>query len=241
MEVTHMAGNRPPVEEEGRVAVTGRRVEDRPIDAQRERAEARVGVELPETFNLREDRARWGPVWAGFLTAITTTILLSLLGVAVGLTAVNPGAATTPGAAPPPGSGTAAAIWGAITGIVAFFLGGWVASRMSAVFNRKWGAWNGALVFMLAVPITLFLVGQGLGMVMGTLGSFMASLGVNPASLASAAPSVPPDQAVQAARSAAWSALIGMLLALGAAALGGYFGTRREIPLDETVGGITAR
>ena len=46
-------------------------------------------AEIPEAYNLGRDRVRFGPVVAGLLTALTTLLLLGLLGVAIGLTAVE--------------------------------------------------------------------------------------------------------------------------------------------------------
>ena len=49
----------------------------------------RSQIELPEALNLTRDRVRWGPIWAGLFRALITLIILSLLGRAVGLTAVS--------------------------------------------------------------------------------------------------------------------------------------------------------
>jgi len=194
--------------------------------------------ELPDAFNLRRDRVHWGPIVAGLLTALTTLLLLSLLGVAVGLTTVNAGTAAAQGA-PPPDAGRNSAIWAAIAGILAFLLGGYVTGRTAAVFNRSWGALNGALVFMLAMPLILWLAGQGLGTVLGSLGNLSGALASNPGAAQaaqgaagqaqSAAQSIQPidvARAAEGARNAAWGALAGSLVALGASAVGGWLGTR---------------
>ena len=206
---------------------------------------ARAEVEIPEAYNLDRDRVRWGPIAAGFLTALTSLLLLSLLGLAVGLTAVNAGDAAAQGGAPD-GAGRNSAIWGAISGIVSFLLGGYVAGRTAAVFDRRWGALNGALVFLLGVPVTLWLAAQGLGFVAGTLGTFASALNADPGQVQGAAQSAA-DQARQAAgnvqpidvartaeaaRNSAWGALLGSLLGLGASAVGGFMGTRRELQVE---------
>src|SRR3954468_14152661 len=55
----------------------------------------------------------WAPTWAGMFVALAILILLSSLGVAIGI-----------------GSGaTAAGIWGAISVIIGFFVGGWFTGR----------------------------------------------------------------------------------------------------------------
>ena len=204
-----------------------------------------VERDIPESTNLRRDRVHWGPIWAGLLTALTSLLLLSLLGLATGLTTVNAGVAAAQGG-PPAETGRNAAIWGAISGILSFLLGGFVAGRTAAVFNRGWGALNGAMVFLLGVPLILWLAGQGLGTVLGTLGTFAGGLNVQPGEAQGAAQNAA-NQASQAAqnvqpvdvartaervRNAAWGALAGSVLGLGSSALGGYLGTRRRVAMD---------
>jgi hypothetical protein len=198
-------------------------------------------VAIPEAYNLGRDRVRFGPIVAGLLTALTTLLLLGLLGVAIGLTAVNAGDAAARG-----GTGLFSAIWGALTGLVAFGLGGYVAGRTAAVFDRRWGALNGALVFMLGVPLTLWLAGQGLGFATGALGDFVGALNVSPGQVQGAAQGAaaqaqgaaaqvrPVDvaRAAEGARNASWGTLLGSLLALGSSALGGWWGTRRELEVE---------
>lgn len=193
-------------------------------------------VEIPEAYNLDRDRVRWGPIWAGLLTALTTLLLLSLLGIAIGLTTANAGEAVARGTAPAH-AGRNSAIWGAISAIIAFLLGGYVAGRTAAIFNRKWGALNGALVFLLAVPVLLWLASQGLGAIAGSLGTFAQGLNVDPNQARDAAQNVTPEQAkaaAEAARNTAWGTLLGSLVGLGASALGGSLGTRRELEVDTT-------
>jgi hypothetical protein len=110
------------------------------------------------------------------------------------------------------------------------------------VFDRRWGALNGALVFMLGVPLTLWLAGQGLGFATGALGAFVGALNVSPgqvqgatAQAQGAAQQVRPvdvARAAEGARNAAWGTLLGAALALGASALGGWLGTRRELEIE---------
>jgi hypothetical protein len=211
----------------------------------RARGRRETETEIPEAYNLGRDRVRFGPIVAGLLTALTALLLLGLLGVAIGLTAVDAGDAAAGGDAGA-GAGTFSAVWGALTGLLAFGLGGYVAGRTAAVFDRRWGALNGALVFMLGVPLTLWLAGQGLGFAAGALGSFVGALNVDPAQVQSAAQGAagqaqgaaaqvrPVDVArvAEGARTAAWGALLGAALALGASALGGWLGTRRELEAD---------
>jgi hypothetical protein len=201
---------------------------------------------LPDGFDLRRDRVHWGPIVAGLLTALTALLLLCLLGLAIGLTTLNAGTAATQGA-PPADAGRNSAIWAGVAGIASFLLGGYVAGRTAALFNRGRGALNGALVFMLAVPLILWLAGQGLGTVLGSLGNFSGALASDPgAALAAqgaagqaqaAAQSVQPidvARAAEAARNTAWGTLAGSLLGLAASATGGWLGTRHPTTIEQT-------
>jgi hypothetical protein len=69
-----------------------------------------------------KNRVQFGPILAGILTAIATLLILTVLGLAVGSSALEPrdGGETI---------GTAAAIWGIASALIAFFLGGWVPRR----------------------------------------------------------------------------------------------------------------
>jgi hypothetical protein len=76
--------------------------------------------------NVGRDRIRWGPIWAGLLTALATFLLLSLLALAIGAQTVDAGddvgtVVTTTGWAT------------AVIGLIAFFLGGYVAGLTSTV------------------------------------------------------------------------------------------------------------
>ena len=183
---------------------------------------------------------------AGLLTALTTLLLLSLLGLAVALSTVNVGTPAAQGA-PPADAGRNSALWAGLAGILSFLLGGYVAGRTASVFNRGWGALNGALVFMLAVPLILWLAGQGLGMVLGSLGNLSGALASNPEAgqaaqsaagqAQAAAQNVQPTdvaRAAEGARNTAWGTLVGSLLGLGASALGGWLGTRHPTATERT-------
>jgi hypothetical protein len=196
-----------------------------------------VDVEIPEALNFTRDRVRWGPILAGMATALTTLLLMSLLGLAVGLTVVNAGTAAAEGNVPD-GLGRNAAMWGALSSVLAFLLGGWVAGRSAAVFDRNWGALNGALVFLVAVPFILWLASQGVGSVLGTLGGFVGNLIPDPNALQNTEP-IDVARAAEGARNTAWATLGGMLLGLAASTLGGMFGTRRELEVDTEAGRVS--
>ncbi len=186
---------------------------------------------VSQALTIPTDRVRWGPIWAGLLSAFFTLLVLSLLGLAIGATTVNTGAALQ--GTGNQNAGAYSAIWAGISAIIAFLIGGYVAGRTAAVPERGWAALNGMLVFLLALPILLWLASQGLGALIGNANHIAGGLGINLGQIGNTgsgtATSITPAQAQQAADTAkntAWGTLIGLLLGCGAAALGGTLGMR---------------
>ncbi|MCE7989693.1 MAG: hypothetical protein DYG89_51770 [Caldilinea sp. CFX5] len=114
------------------------------------------------------DRVRWGAILAGLFTTISTFILLSILGLAIGASAFNPGDDLT-------NFGTGAGIWSAVSALIAFFVGGWMAARAAAVHGRGNGALNGAMVWIVMIPLALYLVSSGIGATLRALGGVAAT------------------------------------------------------------------
>jgi len=213
-------------------------VESRPVEAIYEREEDIHDVHYRPEADFRGDRVYWGPIIAGFLTALTTMALLSLLGLAIGITSLNAGQAATQGV-PVNEAGMNSVFWAAFSGIVAFLLGGLIAARTAATYDRGWGMLNGTMVFMLTLPFTFWLATVGMGAIVGGLGGFAGGLaaGYGPQAADAArqvAPNVPSSVDVTGAatrvaeglRNGAWGALLGGILGLIASGLGGYLGTR---------------
>lgn len=119
------------------------------------------------------DRVRWAAIFAGLFTTVSTFILLSILGLAIGATAFSPGDTLA-------GFGTGAGIWSAVSALLAFFIGGLIAARAAAVTGRGNGALNGAMVWIVMIPLALYLVSSGIGSTLQTLGG-IASTGIQAA------------------------------------------------------------
>ncbi|QIN78373.1 hypothetical protein GBA65_07370 [Rubrobacter marinus] len=180
--------------------------------------ERRGGTDLV----MRRDSARWGPIWAGLITAITTLLLLQLLAIGLGLVGVsaeNTGSAWVP----------------AIVGLIAFFTGGAVAGMTSAVRGAATGFLNGFLVWALGTVLILVLSALGLGSIFGALGNVVGQLGLfGPGGVNVPNPNLPnvsPDQLANAVRNGAIGAFFGLLVSAIAAAVGGYLGGRSKEPI----------
>src|SRR5262245_29953102 len=69
-------------------------------------------------------RISWSAILAGVAVACGIATLLALLGAGLGASSVNPLRESNPFA----GLGTGALVWMVISGIIAFFIGGWLAA-----------------------------------------------------------------------------------------------------------------
>ena len=126
------------------------------------------------------NRVQWGPIIAGVVAAIVSFLLLTILGFALGASVLEP--ADTAGEI-----SKWAAVWGAITAVVSFFFGGWIAARSSAVDGTFAALLNGLMVGATGLLLIIWLSATGLGNLFGTIGSAVGSVANVAASVAPAA------------------------------------------------------
>lgn len=200
---------------------------DRPVQRPVTTERADVTADAAALEPSFRDRVRWGPIVAGVFTALTTLLVMTVLGLALGLSAFEPdetGARTV---------GTAAAIWGIISAVLAFFLGGWVAGRNALGTGAEDnGAINGFLVGAATIVIMLWMIGSGLGNLMGLAGANIDTISgvldepISQISGEDVTESVAPtaQESYDEARDSAWATLAGLVVALSAAAAGGALG-----------------
>ena len=172
------------------------------------------------------DSVRWGPIVAGLVTALTTFLLLSLLAVGIGITAVDSARGTTDTST----LGIGSAITGAVIGLVSFFIGGLVAARTSAAVGRPAGALNGFLVWALGVIVILALGALGLSSILGAAGNIIGQTGVPSVD----APTVDAATAADTLRNSALGAFISLAIPALAATIGGAVGVASSVD-DRTV------
>jgi hypothetical protein len=114
-------------------------------------------------------RVSWGAIFAGVVIAMAVQILLTVLGVGTGA-AVFEAADRVDPAAWTVGVG----LWWIITGLIALFIGGWVAGHLSTNPDRIDGALHGLATWGLVAVIGVWLTGTTLGMV--TAGAWQATM-----------------------------------------------------------------
>jgi hypothetical protein len=171
----------------------------------------------------------WGGIWAGVLVALGTLLLLSTLGLAVGIAAGNAtgGVNAGTGGVSPGTVGTAAVIWSALSLLISMFLGGLASTRMGRITNRSGGMFHGGLVWVITLGAILYLGVRGLELA-GT-GSSMG-LGGTGAGLngAGSAATEAANAATGHETSIGWSPFFIAALSLLAALAGSSWGLRRD-------------
>lgn len=176
------------------------------------------------------DLVRWGPIIAGLVTAISSQLVLTALGAAIGLTTLaNSGAPQTNAG----DVGSAVGIWSIISLFISLFLGGWVTSRACGPMNRKTALLNGAILWATTLAVSAWLISSGVsgafGIAASNAGEILNQTGniPNPANVP--APDVTTQEAQNIAGNSAkvgWSFALGSLLGLAASMIGAAVGAR---------------
>ncbi|HEU4753711.1 MAG TPA: hypothetical protein VFU47_11440 [Armatimonadota bacterium] len=174
---------------------------------------AATPAEAGEAAYLGFSRANWGAVWAGFFVGAMLSVLFSSLGAAIGLSLMS-GTSVNPST-----FGTAAGIWMIVTSIISLFLAGLVAGRMASLPGKATGAMNG---FLCGCVTLLLLSALALSPALANLPTLFSFMGAR-------TQAAMPNVQIGAAQAAAWWTFIGLVLALGAAALGGALGARPAV------------
>lgn len=186
------------------------RTEPRPVVAEQTVVDRSMGRQPAR------DSSRWGPILAGLVSAIASLLVLTVLGLALGLSAFDP---SSSGAS----IGRAAGLWSGVMAVISFFIGGWVAGFTAGLYRPSMSWLNGFIVGAAALSLILWLASMGLGNALGIVGSNLgqiSNVGVPSAQQAQSAL----QDAYNNVQDAAWWTLGGLILALAASTLGGYIG-----------------
>jgi hypothetical protein len=165
------------------------------------------------TSDERRDRIRWGPVWAGALTTLSTYVVLQLLFFALGWLDLGFDGG---------GNSTVRAVVSGVLGLVAFFLGGAAAGASSLWHRANDGMVNGVVSWTVTVTALLALALIGGGALLGSL----ADVATQFADLRNAGSGVDIARAAETARDTAGWAALGLGLSMVASAIGGSIGAK---------------
>lgn len=104
----------------------------------------------------------WSSIFGGVVASLGIWALLYALGLAMGLSAINP---DNPESAKP--SGVFGGIWGLLVPLVALFIGGAIAGRGAGLIHRAGGAIHGLVMWGVTTVVGAFLVGNLLSSALG--------------------------------------------------------------------------
>ena len=107
---------------------------------------------------------------AGVIIAVIVQLLLSLLGMGIGLVSFTP----TTDENPFYGFGTGAIIWLILTTVISLFAGGWVSGWLATSTNKIDRILHGLLTWALYTLLSIFLVSSSIGSVLGGIGNVIS-------------------------------------------------------------------
>lgn len=117
---------------------------------------------------------RWGAIFAGVVVGVALQAVLTLLGIATGLSTLSIGAGET-------ASGTVPLLWAGIGMLIAAFLGGYVAARASGLKRKSDGLLHGLTAWAVSTLLFLLLAASAgdslLGGIFGGMGEAISQSG----------------------------------------------------------------
>ena len=195
------------------------------------------------------DRVHWGAIIAGLVVAISSQLLLSAIGAAMGFSNISGSGTPRTDAG---GVAEAVGIWTIIGLFISLFIGGWITARACGSINRSTAALNGAILWATTLAISAWLLAIGVsgafGLVAINAGNIASQAQQNGITIpdvsrtipsggvaqnSGATPSPTPTLSAQQTRDVAgngakagWAFTFGSLLGLAAAMIGASVGAR---------------
>ncbi len=162
-------------------------------------------------------RISWPAVFGGTMVALGTVILFLFFGLAIGFIIGSPG-----------GAAAWSIIWYLVTSIVALYVGGWVAARLSGNPDRGAASLHGLVTWGLTMLATFVFLGSSVWEVLRATANVLAATMTTQPGQAAAAQVQPPSNLAQTVGQAGWVFAIvlfgGVLLAAIASWVGGAKG-----------------
>lgn len=114
----------------------------------------------------------WPAIIAGVLVTMVTQLLLSLLGIGIGLSTID----LTGEQNSINGLGMGATIWWSASMLIALFLGGLTAGRMHQTRNKAYLAWNGFLTWCTFTVVSFLMLTSSLGKLVSGAGNVFGTI-----------------------------------------------------------------
>lgn len=135
------------------------------------------------------NRISWGAVLAGAAIALTTQVILSMIGLGIGAATLDPLTGDNPSATT---LSVGAAIWFVLTGVVASIAGGYAAGRLAGKPKESTAGWHGVTAWAFSTLLIVMLLTSAVGGLVGTAYRGMAAAigGVGSAAAQAAGPAI---------------------------------------------------
>ncbi|MGF6177698.1 PhnA-like protein [Ensifer sp. 4252] len=134
------------------------------------------------------NKISWGSIFAGVAIALAVQFLLNLLGVGIGAAVLDPATSDNPEATT---FSIMGGIWFVVAGIIASFVGGYIASRLSGRPSNSTGGYHGLTTWAVTTLVVLYLLTTSVGALVGGafsgLSSVVGGVGQTAATAATAA------------------------------------------------------
>lgn len=133
---------------------------------------------MEKTTHLNSYRAiprkgiSWRAIFAGTLTVLSVLLVLNLIGLAIGLSTIEP----TEESNPLSGLGTGSIIWWILSNLIALFTGGYVAARVGVSFTTKSGIIQGIMTWALHTIISAWLLTTIIGSIISGVGNLIGGV-----------------------------------------------------------------
>jgi hypothetical protein len=110
------------------------------------------------------NKVSWGAIFAGVVVGLITQVLLTMLGVGIGIATLDPMTSDNPTAS---SFSIGAGIWYVLSGIIAAYVGGYIASRMSGKTVATTGALHGLTTWAFTTLLVLYMLSTAVGGIIG--------------------------------------------------------------------------
>ena len=130
------------------------------------------GTATEDAHTIMINKVSWGAIFAGVVVALVVQVLLTMLGVGIGVATLDPATGDNPAAST---FSITAGIWYAVSGIIAAFAGGYIAARLSGRTVPTTGALHGLTTWAFTTLLVLYLLSTAIGSIVGGAFSGVAS------------------------------------------------------------------
>jgi hypothetical protein len=119
---------------------------------------------IDDAHTIMINKVSWGAIFAGVVVGLITQVLLTMLGVGVGIATLDPMTSDNPSAS---SFSIGAGIWYILAGIIAAYVGGYVASRMSGKTVATTGALHGLTTWAFTTLLVIYMLSTAVGGIVG--------------------------------------------------------------------------